>query len=91
MLKNMILNLLYYKWDFFLMIENKAFKSTKFKNIYYICRFEPDCEYDIGISSIKEIHTSINYANKTFCNNPLHKSKLSGGGIADIDIADIKE
>lgn len=77
----------YYRYDYFLKIGNEAFKDTKFKNVYYLGRFEPDCDYDIGISQIKGIHTSSNYANKTFCNYPLHKSKLSGGAIAGIVIA----
>lgn len=77
----------YYRYKYFLRIENDAFEGTKFKNIYYNGRFDPDCDYDIGISQIKGIHTSSNYANKTFCGNPIHKSKLSGGAIAGIVIA----
>lgn len=77
----------YYRYDYFLKIGNDAFDGTQFKDVYYLGRFEPDCDYDIGISQIKGIHTSSNYANKTFCNYPLHKSKLSGGAIAGIVIA----
>lgn len=77
----------YYRYKYFLRIENDAFEGTKFKNVYYNGRFDPDCDYDIGISQIKGIHTSSNYANKTFCGNPIHKSKLSGGAIAGIVIA----
>lgn len=77
----------YYKYDYFLIIGNEAFEKTKFKDIYYNGRFQPDCDYDIGFSSTKGIHTSSNFVNKSFCNYPLHSSKLSGGAIAGITIA----
>lgn len=77
----------FYRYNYFLKIGNDAFDGTKFKNVYYLGRFEPDCDYDIGISKTKGIHTSSNYANKTFCGNPIHSSKLSGGAIAGIVIA----
>ena len=77
----------YYGLNYFLRIENKAFEDCKFSDIYYNGRFEPDCDYDIGIKHTKAIHTSSNYANKSFCSYPLHKDKLSGGAIAGICIA----
>ena len=73
--------------DYFLRIGNEAFEDCKFSDIYYNGRYEPDCDYDIGISHIKGIHTSSNYVDKKFCSNPLHKSKLSGSAIAGITIA----
>lgn len=77
----------FYKYDYFLIIGNEAFEDTKFKDVYYNGRFQPDCDYDIGFSHTKGIHTSSNFVNKTFCNYPLHSSKLSGGAIAGITIA----
>lgn len=77
----------YFRYKYFLRIGAKAFDDTKFSNIYYNGRFQPDCDYDIGFSHTKGIHTSSNYLNKTFCNYPLHNSKLSGGAIAGITIA----
>ncbi|KAK8876267.1 hypothetical protein M9Y10_006462 [Tritrichomonas musculus] len=76
-----------YGADYFLRIGNEAFKDCKFDDIFYNGRFEPDCDYDIGIKHTKAIHTSSNYANKSFCSYPLHKDKLSGGAIAGICIA----
>lgn len=64
-----------------------AIKDTKFKNIYYSGRFEPDFDLVFGISGIKGIRTSTEYANKTLCGNPLHSNKLSGGAIAGIGVA----
>lgn len=72
---------------YYLKIERNAFEDTKFKDIRYIGRDQPDCDCDIGIPSRKGIHTSSNYEGKSFCGNPLHKSKLSGGAIAGIVIA----
>ena len=77
----------YYRYGYFLRIENQAFEDCKFKNVYYNGRFQPDCDYDIGLSKTKGIKTSSNYANKTFCSYPLHSNKLSGGAIAGIVIA----
>lgn len=77
----------YYRYGYFLKIGNNAFEDTKFKNIYYLGRFQPDCDHDIGFSKTKGIKTSSNYANKTFCSYPLHKNSLSGGAIAGIVIA----
>ncbi|KAK8837955.1 hypothetical protein M9Y10_035899 [Tritrichomonas musculus] len=73
--------------SYYLKIERNAFEDTKFKDIRYIGRDQPDCDCDIGIPSRKGIHTSSNYEGKSFCGNPLHKSKLSGGAIAGIVIA----
>ena len=72
---------------YYLKIERNAFEDTKFKDIRYIGREQPDCDCDIGLPSRKGIHTSSNYDGKSFCGNPLHKSKLSGGAIAGIVIA----
>lgn len=77
----------YYKYNYFLTIGNEAFEDTKFKDVYYNGRFQPECDYDIGFSHTKGIHTSSNYVNKSFCGYPLHSSKLSGGAIAGITIA----
>ncbi|KAK8839208.1 hypothetical protein M9Y10_032137 [Tritrichomonas musculus] len=72
---------------YYLKIERNAFKDIKFKDIRYIGITQPDCDCDIGLPSRKGIHTSSNYEGKSFCGNPLHKSKLSGGAIAGIVIA----
>ncbi|KAK8834836.1 hypothetical protein M9Y10_021493 [Tritrichomonas musculus] len=72
---------------YYLKIERNAFEDIKFKDIRYIGRTQPDCDCDIGLPSRKGIHTSSNYEGKSFCGNPLHKSKLSGGAIAGIVIA----
>ena len=77
----------YFRYKYFLRIGAKAFEDTKFSNVYYNGRFQPDCDYDIGFSHTKGIHTSSNYLNKTFCSYSLHKNKLSGGAIAGITIA----
>lgn len=76
----------YYCYNYFLRIENEAFEGTKFKNVYYNGRFDLDCDYVIGISQIKGIKTSSNYASKTFYCNPIHKIKLSRGATAGIII-----
>ena len=72
---------------YYLKIEQNAFENTKFKDIRYLGRTQPDCDCDIGLPSRKGIHTSSNYEDNSFCGNPLHKSKLSGGAIAGIVIA----
>lgn len=77
----------YYVPDYFLRIGHEAFDDCKFSDIYYNGRYEPDCDYDIGIKHTKGIHTSSNYIDKSFCSYPLHKDKLSGGAIAGITIA----
>lgn len=76
----------FYRHDYFLRIGNEAFENTKFKNVYYSGRFEPDCDTDIGLSG--KIKTSTEYANKTFCGKSVRgKGGLSGGAIAGIVIA----
>lgn len=76
----------FYRHDYFLRIGNEAFENTKFKDVYYSGRFEPDCDTDIGLSG--KIKTSTEYANKTFCGKSVRgKGGLSGGAIAGIVIA----
>ena len=77
----------HFSYPYFLRIQNYAFEDAKFDDVYYLGRFEPDCDYESGIKEMKKVHTASNYVNSSFCRKTVRKNGLSGGAIAGIVIA----